>query len=178
MGGKVSTLSAEDLEELENISGFTALQIKRLYKRFKRLDRDNKGYISKEEFMSIPELAMNPLSPRILCLFDARHGELVDFRQFIEILSIFHASTSKAQKLKFLFRLYDVNDDDFITSEDLFEVLRLMVGPYLDDEQIRFIADKTIRQADKLDQDGKISFEEFSRALHNADIHDKLTVTF
>lgn len=178
MGGRTSVLSSEDLEELEILSGFTSLQIKRLYKRFKRLDKDNKGSISREEFMSIPELVMNPLSPRILSLFDPRHEDMVNFRNFIETLSIFRTNTSREQKTKFLFRLYDVDEDGYITADDFIEVLRLMVGRHLTDEQIQEIAETTIHQADMLDHDGKLSFEEFSRVIHNTNIENKLTVIF
>jgi serine/threonine-protein phosphatase 2B regulatory subunit len=180
MGGRTSVLSSEDLEELEILSGFTSLQLKRLYKRFKRLDKDNKGGISREEFLSIPELAMNPLSPRILSLFDTRHEDVVDFRNFIEILSIFRGTNtvSREQKMKFVFRLYDVNEDGYITADDLTEVLRLMVGQHLTDEQIREIVETTIHQADTIDYDGKLSFEEFSRVIYNTNIENKLTVIF
>ena len=33
-----------------------------LYERFCQLDRNAKGFISAEEFLSVPEFAMNPLS--------------------------------------------------------------------------------------------------------------------
>ena len=33
-----------------------------LYERFCQLDRSAKGFISEDEFLSIPELSLNPLS--------------------------------------------------------------------------------------------------------------------
>lgn len=33
-----------------------------LFSRFRALDRRHKGYISGEELLSVPELAMNPLA--------------------------------------------------------------------------------------------------------------------
>lgn len=42
-----------------------------LYERFCQLDRNAKGFISADEFLSVPEFAMNPLSqvPSIFILF-------------------------------------------------------------------------------------------------------------
>jgi serine/threonine-protein phosphatase 2B regulatory subunit len=171
-------LSSEDLEELETLSGFSALHITRLYKRFRRLDRDNKGSISRDELMSIPELAMNPLAPRIVSMFDTRHEELIDFRQFIELLAVFRVDTPRERKMKFAFQLYDIDDDGFITAQDLTEVLTLMVGRHLTPEQIRQIVVKTIDQADLLDGDGKLSFEEFANVIGQTDIENKLAVSF
>lgn len=37
-------------------------EIVSLYKRFCQLDRNSKGFISADEFLSVPEFAMNPLS--------------------------------------------------------------------------------------------------------------------
>lgn len=37
-----------------------------LYKRFCQLDRNSKGFISTDEFLSVPELAMNPLSQVVI----------------------------------------------------------------------------------------------------------------
>ncbi|KAJ1830679.1 Calcineurin subunit B, partial [Coemansia sp. RSA 2703] len=52
------------LESLADSTNFTAEEIQRLYKRFSKLDKDNSGTIDKSEFMSIPQLANNPLSAR------------------------------------------------------------------------------------------------------------------
>lgn len=37
-------------------------EIVSLYQRFCQLDRNAKGFISADEFLSVPEFAMNPLS--------------------------------------------------------------------------------------------------------------------
>ena len=58
------------------------------------------------------------------------------------------------------FRIYDMDNDGFISNAELFQVLKMMVGNNLKDTQLQQIVDKTICFADK-DEDGKISFEEF-----------------
>lgn len=58
------------------------------------------------------------------------------------------------------FRIYDMDNDGFISNGELFQVLKMMVGNNLKDTQLQQIVDKTILFADK-DEDGKISFEEF-----------------
>lgn len=58
------------------------------------------------------------------------------------------------------FKVYDLDNDGFITNGELFVVLKMMVGNNLTDVQLQQIVDKTILQADK-DRDGKISFNDF-----------------
>lgn len=49
-------------------------------KRFRKLDLDNSGSLSIDEFMSLPELQQNPLVQRVIDIFDTdRNGE-VDFK--------------------------------------------------------------------------------------------------
>jgi Ca2+-binding EF-hand superfamily protein len=66
----------------------------------------------------------------------------------------------KEAKLKFAFKIYDMDRDGFITNAELFQVLKMMVGNNLKDTQLQQIVDKTIIYADK-DNDGKISFVSF-----------------
>ena len=60
------------------------------------------------------------------------------------------------------FRIYDIDQDGFISNGELFQVLKTMVGSNLTDKQLQEIVDKTILYADK-DGDGKISFDEFCK---------------
>lgn len=55
-------------------------EIKRLGKRFKKLDLDNSGSLSVEEFMSLPELQQNPLVQRVIDIFDTDGNGEVDFK--------------------------------------------------------------------------------------------------
>lgn len=55
-------------------------EIRRLGKRFRKLDLDNSGSLSVEEFMSLPELQQNPLVQRVIDIFDADGNGEVDFK--------------------------------------------------------------------------------------------------
>ncbi|RWS07239.1 calcineurin subunit B type 2-like protein [Dinothrombium tinctorium] len=140
---------------MEMCSTFDADEIKRLGKRFKKLDLDNSGSLSVDEFMSLPELQQNPLVQRVIDIFDTDGNGEVDF--------------------KVAFRIYDMDNDGYISNGELFQVLKMMVGNNLKDTQLQQIVDKTILFADK-DEDGKISFEEFCNVVGNTDIHKKMVV--
>ncbi|KAJ4919523.1 hypothetical protein JOQ06_025961 [Pogonophryne albipinna] len=75
-------------------------EIKRLGKRFKKLDLDNSGSLSVEEFMSLPELQQNPLVQRVIDIFDTDGNGEVDFKEFIEGVSQFSVKGDKEQKLR------------------------------------------------------------------------------
>lgn len=55
-------------------------EIKRLGKRFRKLDLDNSGSLSVDEFMSLPELQQNPLVQRVIDIFDTDGNGEVDFK--------------------------------------------------------------------------------------------------
>jgi len=57
-----------------------AEEIKRLGKRFKKLDLDGSGSLSVDEFMSLPELQQNPLVQRVIEIFDTDGNGEVDFK--------------------------------------------------------------------------------------------------
>jgi serine/threonine-protein phosphatase 2B regulatory subunit len=46
------------------------LELKRLYRRFKKIDKDGSGTLTTDEFLSIPEFASNPLLERVIAIFD------------------------------------------------------------------------------------------------------------
>jgi len=55
-------------------------EIRRLGKRFRKLDLDKSGALSVEEFMSLPELQQNPLVQRVIEIFDTDGNGEVDFK--------------------------------------------------------------------------------------------------
>jgi len=160
---------------MEMCSNFDADELRRLARRFKKLDLDGSGSLSVEEFMSLPELQQNPVVQRVIDIFDTDGNGEVDFKEFIQGISQFSVKGDKDVKLRFAFKIYDMDRDGYISNGELFTVLKMMVGNNLKDQQLQQIVDKTILFADK-DEDGKISFEEFCSVVHAMDVHKKMTL--
>lgn len=86
------------------------------------MDLDNSGALSVDEFMSIAELQQNPLVQRVIDIFDADGNGEVDFKEFIQGVSQFSVKGDKLSKLRFAFRIYDMDNDGFISNGELFQV--------------------------------------------------------
>jgi serine/threonine-protein phosphatase 2B regulatory subunit len=125
----------------------------------------------------------------MIAIFDEDGGGDVDFQEFVTGLSAFSSKGNKEEKLRFAFKVYDIDRDGYISNGELFIVLKMMVGNNLKDQQLqqvseqscrslcscKQIVDKTIMEAD-LDHDGKISFEEFTKMVENTDVSQNLTI--
>lgn len=75
------------------------------------------------------------------------------------------------------FKLYDLDNDNFISKEELLAILHMMVGANISEEQLTSIAERTILEAD-LDKDQMISFDEFYKALSRTDVEQKMSIRF
>jgi len=206
MGNSRSSLllQEENIRQIEEETGFTANQIERLWSRFSSLDKQQKGYLTREDFLRIPELAINPLGDRIVHAFfrDGVSGgnngiaeispekpgdrDVVNFCDFVRVLAHFrpikkndekNKLNSREEKLKFAFRMYDLDGDDRISKEELLAVLTMMVGANISEEQLMSIAERTIMEADE-DKDNRISFEEFKKVLERTDVEQKMSIRF
>jgi len=176
--GNTTSLSNEEVEAMKLMSNFSEKELKRLHRRFTKLDKDGSGTLTMDEFMEIPELASNPLLERVISIFDSNKDREIEFSEFISALSIFSDKGNKEGKLKFAFQVYDIDADGYISNGELFQVLKMMVGSNLTDVQLQQIVDKTILEGD-LDGDGKISLEEFKKMVSNIDeIEEKMTINF
>jgi serine/threonine-protein phosphatase 2B regulatory subunit len=76
--------------------------------------------------MSLPELQQNPLVQRVIDIFDADGNGEVDFKEFIQGVSQFSVKGDKLSKLKFAFRIYDMDNDGFISNGELFQVIFIL----------------------------------------------------
>ncbi|CEO95407.1 EF-hand domain-containing protein [Plasmodiophora brassicae] len=171
----MSPSKAQQMAALAN-GTFDEEEIRRLHKRFKKIDTDKSGGVSLDEFLAVPYLMHNPLVKRVMEIFDADKNGQVDFKEFIDALSIFTSSGDQdASRLAFVFRIYDVNNDGYISNGDLFAVLKIMVGDNLTEVQLQQLVDRTIATGDT-DCDGKLSFEEFSKMVAESNIESKLTL--
>ncbi|XP_037943852.1 eIF-2-alpha kinase GCN2-like [Teleopsis dalmanni] len=146
MGNKSSLLlRSEEIAQIQEETGFTPKQIERLYSRFTSLDRGDCGTLSRDDFLRIPELAINPLCERIVHAFFADStDDRVNFRQFMNVLAHFrpiqvkkeNRLNSREEKLKFAFKMYDLDDDGVISRDELLSILHMMVGANISQDQL------------------------------------------
>ncbi|CAG0917670.1 unnamed protein product [Notodromas monacha] len=187
MGNRSSVMLRDDeITAIQNETGFSCNQIERLYSRFTNLDKGGTGALNQEDFLRIPELAINPVGERIVAaFFKESSDDQVNFRQFVRVLAKFLPPNSKkspklnseTEKLAFAFSIYDQDNDGFISKEELLSVLTLLIGANINADQLSSIAERTINEAD-LDGDEKISFEEFRHSLERAGVEQKMSIRF
>ena len=112
--------------------------------------------------------------------------EIVNFPDFVRVLAHFrpikknydkNKMNSRTDKLRFAFRMYDLDGDDKISKEELLAVLTMMVGANISEDQLVSIAERTIMEADD-DKDNLISFDEFCKVLERTDVEQKMSIRF
>ncbi|CEF62492.1 EF-hand domain and EF-hand domain pair-containing protein [Strongyloides ratti] len=182
-------LQEDEIRLIAEETGFSRNQIVRLYSRFLSLDRQSRGYLDREDLLRIPELAINPLGDRIVDAFFTDKQEEIDkkinFRDFMRVLAHFRPISSsqnlkinsRDEKLRLAFSIYDLDRSGYITQDEFKVILNMMVGSNITSEQLECIAERTITEADS-DNDGKISFEEFCKAMEKTDIEQKMSIRF
>ena len=76
-------------------------ELRRLARRFKKLDLDGNGALSVDEFMSLPELQQNPLVQRVIDIFDEDNNGEVDFKgevRFVDFVKLSLQNSSAASR--------------------------------------------------------------------------------
>ncbi|XP_057866303.2 uncharacterized protein LOC131073808 isoform X2 [Cryptomeria japonica] len=144
MGNTSSMLTQYDIEEVQEhcSSMFSQQEIVSLYERFCALDRNGTGFISADEFLSVPEFAVNPLSKRLLRMLDG-----LNFKDFIAFLSPFSSKANLLQKIEFIYKVYDSDGNGKVTLCDLLEVLQDLTGSFISEEQRQQVVGQVLEEA-------------------------------
>ncbi|KFM26967.1 Calcineurin subunit B [Auxenochlorella protothecoides] len=159
----------QDLPLANLIGEVDQQEIEALYKRFRRLDKDRKGFISSEEFLSIPELSINPLAQRLSFFVES-----INFKEFVTFLSGFSAKAGREEKLKVMFDVYDVDGDGFISEDDMAQTLRYLIGSTLAEAELRSVIERTMVAAGA-DAKG-LTFAQYKEALGDTQLALNLEV--
>ncbi|CAA2987093.1 calcineurin subunit B-like [Olea europaea var. sylvestris] len=163
MGSASSMLTQYDIEEVQEHCNylFTQQEIVSLYKRFCQLDKNAKGFISADEFLSVPEFAMNPLSQRLLKLVDG-----LNFKDFVAFLSAFSAKATVPQKIELIFKIYDSDCNGKVTFNDIIQVLHDLTGSFMSDKQREEVLSQLLHEAGYT-RESYLLLDDFVKILDN-----------
>ncbi|GMM44024.1 frequenin [Pichia kluyveri] len=126
MGQKTSKLSNEDITILRQETKFSTRELHQWYKGFKR--DINNGELTKEEFIKIhkqfyPFGDPTEFAAYAFEAFNINNKQSIDFKDFIKSLSI-ATRGSIEEKLKWAFKMYDRDNDGYISYMDLLIVVK------------------------------------------------------
>lgn len=176
MGASQSVFSEEELQDYQELTYFTIKEILHVFKIFRGLspeavDRDRNVKLSEDLIMSLPELKMNPFKDRIVKVFSSEGGGL-SFEDFLDMMSVFSEKAPKEIKTQYAFKIYDFDDDDAISREDLKKMVTRLSSSSQNDSALKDtetdrLVNEILKEAD-LDNDDEISFSEFQHVISKA----------
>ncbi|XP_014613569.1 PREDICTED: NADPH oxidase 5 [Polistes canadensis] len=130
----------------------------------------NQKEIRREEFKNIVT-SKNPFfTERVFQIFDKDNSGTISLQEFIDAMNEF-AGKSADDKIKFLFRVYDIDDDGFIQYRELEHVMRACMeenGMKFSDEQIEELTIALFEDADTCNR-GAITLEGLKKQLEKHD---------
>lgn len=176
MGTGASLASEEDVRELEATSNFSTKEIPKLMKRFARYDPDGRnGGITLKQFLDIPEISTNPIMPKVASVHLDSRSRKITYRSFINMLSRLSPRNSLDDRKEFAFQVLDTDGNGQLSYHELFSLFRMVTGPVLTDDQVvELIAG--ILSRSNLQQDSKVSFQEFTNIVSDDEIEQLFTV--
>ncbi|XP_020231315.1 calcineurin subunit B [Cajanus cajan] len=172
MGNTSSMLTQYDIEEVQQHceDAFTQQEIVSLYKRFCQLDRNNCGFIPSDEFLSIPEFAVNPLSQSLLRMLDG-----LNFKEFVAFLSAFSPRATVHHKIEFIFKVYDTDCNGKVSFHDMLRALRDLTGPFMSEQQREEVLTRVLEEAGYT-KDSLLVLSDFMKILGNSGLKMEVEV--
>jgi len=170
MGNKNSAFTEEELQDYEELTYLTKKEVMMAWRRWNGLTKNidpitAKGTrIASHTFQDIPELKHNPFKIRMTQVFSSEHDNQIGFEDFLDILSVMSDKAPLPLKAHYLFRIFDVTDDNILDKSDLAALVEKVTGEEdLADAEKERVVKKLLEETD-LDGGG-ISEEELQHLL-------------
>ena len=173
MGNRQGSFSSSNFEKIRSETKFTVGEIEDWYGWYKNVVSDSpRQCIDIVEFKKIfSQIYSSDVEDKyfehLFRSFDTNGDEEIDFREYMVSLST-TARGSSTQKLEWAFRVYDINNDGFISRNEMMEMFSAMQKVICDfipesGEECKKVEDLVDDIISKLDEnhDGKVSLKEF-----------------
>ncbi|KAI9071335.1 hypothetical protein K1719_046714 [Acacia pycnantha] len=138
-------------------------QISEFKEAFSLFDKDGDGYITTQELgIVMRSLGQNPTEAELQDIInevDADGNGAIDFPEFLNLMARKMKDTDSEEELKESFRVFDKDQNGFISPADLRHTMTKL-GEKLTDEEV----EEMIREAD-VDGDGQINYDEFVKVM-------------
>lgn len=161
-------LNNEDLDFLIRNTSYNEKTIKEWYHGFLQDSPD--GKLDRTKFVQMYQMFFTKGNPEEFCdhvfrTFDVDGNGHVDFKEFLLAVGITNNGT-KEEKLKWAFRMYDINNDGSIQQPEMTKIVKAlynMIGSSVSDKPTDTPEERTQMIFEKMDadKDGKISLREF-----------------
>ncbi|XP_076682792.1 calaxin-like [Andrena cerasifolii] len=107
------------------------------------------------------------LVERIFCCWDRENEGILRLEPWVMGLDLYLRGSLR-ERIEFCFKVYDLNNDGFITKDEIFALFKncLMKQPGEEDpdEAVRDLSELALKKLD-VDRDGKISFQDYKLAV-------------
>ncbi|CAL0328089.1 unnamed protein product [Lupinus luteus] len=145
----VDVLSEEQILEIKEAFGF--------------FDKDGDGCITVEDLaIVIRSLDQNPSEEEVQNMInevDADGNGTIEFVEFLNLMAKKFKETDVEEDLKEAFKVFDKDQDGYISATELRHVM-INLGEKLSDEEVK----QMIKEAD-LDGDGQVNYDEFAKLM-------------
>ncbi|XP_065367471.1 uncharacterized protein Nox [Calliphora vicina] len=166
------------LTNLRARTGFDKSSLARLEQLF-RNTVGNEQEIRREEFKKIV-ISKNPFfTERVFQIFDKDNSGSISLQEFIDAIHQF-SGQSADDKIRFLFKVYDIDGDGLIQHKELHDVIRACMeenGMEFSEDQIEDLTTAMFEDADPYNR-GEITYEALKNQLHkHGGLLENLSIT-
>ncbi|XP_055628016.1 calcium and integrin-binding family member 2-like isoform X2 [Toxorhynchites rutilus septentrionalis] len=152
MGAKKSILTSEQLDEYVELTYLTRWEILLILEKFLGLAPEG---ITRDLHQRFPHNQIMDIFPQLKCSFE----------DILDMFSVMSKSCPHDVKAAWAFRVFDLDNDDMITKEDIVNTCDRLTNNYqLQQDEMENIADVIIMEMD-LQNNGSLGQFEFIKAI-------------
>ncbi|KAH0617190.1 hypothetical protein JD844_029002 [Phrynosoma platyrhinos] len=142
---------------------FSEEEISEFKEAFLLFDKDGDGAISSQELGTVMRsIGQNPTEAELqemIKKLDTNKNGMVDFPEFLTLLSVRMKSADSEEEIRKAFRVFDRDGNGYVSAAELRHIMTKL-GEKLTEEEV----EDMIKEAD-VDGDGQVNYEEFLRIM-------------